>query len=133
MIFLHGRKKSKHLKHITMESATQDLTKQSNQFNQGNQPGQGNQGMNKRKDQNKEGQNREGKVAREIETQTSKVPSDVYLWTSVAVMAASLTLKLLRKDHTALFIGQWAAPILLAGLYNKVVKTVGHDMADAGA
>ncbi|WP_345211058.1 hypothetical protein [Mucilaginibacter gynuensis] len=42
-------------------------------------------------------------------------------------MAASLTLKIHRKKHTALFAGQWAASFLLLGIYNKLVKLVGHD------
>lgn len=74
---------------------------------------------------------KEGKVARLIESQTSRLPSDVFLWTSVGAMAMSLTLKLLKKDHIALFIGQWAAPFLLLGIYNKIVKTEGHDKATA--
>jgi hypothetical protein len=70
---------------------------------------------------------REGRVARAIEEQTAKLPSDVFLWASLGSMAASLTLKLMRKDDMALFVGQWAAPFLLLGLYNKVVKIEGHD------
>jgi len=35
---------------------------------------------------------------------------------------------MLKKDDIALFIGQWAAPFLLLGIYNKIVKTSGHDM-----
>jgi hypothetical protein len=73
---------------------------------------------------------KEGKVAKAIESQTSRLPSDVFLWGAVGVMATSLTLKLLKKDHVALFIGQWAAPLLLFGLYNKVVKLGGHDQED---
>jgi hypothetical protein len=42
-------------------------------------------------------------------------------------MAASLTLKISAKKHTALFVGQWAAPFLLLGIYNKLVKLEGHD------
>lgn len=70
---------------------------------------------------------KEGPVARTIEEQTAKIPSDVYLWAAVASMGASLTLKLLGRNHTALFVGQWAAPFMLLGIYNKIVKTVGHD------
>jgi hypothetical protein len=70
---------------------------------------------------------KEGPLARAIESQTARIPSDVFLWTSVGAMAASLTLKLLGKNHTALFIGQWAAPFLLFGVYNKLVKTQGHE------
>jgi hypothetical protein len=69
----------------------------------------------------------EGTVAKTIEEQTSKLPSDTFLWASVAAMGTSLTLKLLKRDHLALFIGQWAAPFLLFGIYNKLVKQQGHD------
>ena len=69
----------------------------------------------------------EGPVAKAIENQTSKLPSDVFLWAALGSMAASATLKYLRKDKSALFVGQWAAPFLLLGIYNKIVKTEGHD------
>lgn len=70
---------------------------------------------------------KEGRVAKAIETQTSKLPSDTFLWASLGAMATSLTLKLAKQDHLALFVGQWAAPFLLLGLYNKIVKVEGHD------
>ncbi|WP_374163930.1 hypothetical protein [Arcticibacter sp. MXS-1] len=72
-------------------------------------------------------QHSEGKVASAIEEQTAKVPSDVFLWASLASMGVSLTLKCLGRKHTALFVGQWAAPFLLLGIYNKIVKVEGHD------
>ena len=75
----------------------------------------------------------EGKVARAIEQQTAKLPSDVFLWSAVGAMGASLALKLMKKDHQALFVGQWAAPLLILGLYNKLVKVEGHDKADKEA
>jgi hypothetical protein len=75
-------------------------------------------------------EHKEGKVARTIEEQTAKLPSDVFLWAAVASMAGSLTLKLLKNDSLALFIGQWPAPFLLFGLYNKLVKLGGHDKND---
>lgn len=72
----------------------------------------------------------EGKIAKTIEDQTAKIPSDVFLWAALGSMATSATLKCLGKNHTALFVGQWAAPFLLLGIYNKIVKTEGHDQAD---
>lgn len=69
----------------------------------------------------------EGKVASAIEEQTAKLPSDVFLWAALASMGVSLTLKCLGQKHTALFVGQWAAPFLLLGIYNKIVKVEGHD------
>ena len=77
-------------------------------------------------------QQREGKVARAIEEQTAKLPSDVFLWAAVGAMACSLTLKLMKNDETALFIGQWSAPFLLFGIYNKLVKQQGHDKTENG-
>ena len=73
---------------------------------------------------------KEGKVAKAIETQTAKLPSDTFLWAALGSMGVSLSLKLMRKDHLALFVGQWAAPFLLLGLYNKIVKLEGHDKED---
>ena len=72
-------------------------------------------------------QHQEGPVARAIEEETAKLPSDIFLWTSLSVMAVSLTLHLFGKKHTSLFIGQWAAPFLILGMYNKLVKQHGHD------
>ncbi|MDB5253543.1 MAG: hypothetical protein JWP27_2712 [Flaviaesturariibacter sp.] len=70
---------------------------------------------------------KEGKVAAAIEKQTAKIPSDVYLWTAVACMAVSATLQIMGKRKTSLFIGQWPAPFLIMGLYNKLVKLEGTD------
>ena len=72
-------------------------------------------------------QHKEGPIARNIEEQTAKLPSDLFLWAALASMGVSLTLKCLGKKHDALFVGQWAAPFLLLGVYNKIVKTEGHD------
>jgi len=72
----------------------------------------------------------EGPVAKAIEEQTSKIPSDIFLWTALGAMAASATLKGMGHKNTALFVGQWAAPFLLLGIYNKLVKLEGHDQKD---
>jgi len=69
----------------------------------------------------------EGTTARTIEDQTDRMPSDAYLWAAIAAMGVSFTLKCLGRKHNALFIGQWVAPFLLFGVYNKIVKTLGHD------
>lgn len=72
-------------------------------------------------------EHKEGKVATAIEKQTAKLPSDVFLWAALGSIAVSLTLKIMRKDEEALFVGQWPAPFLLLGVYNKLVKQEGHD------
>jgi len=69
----------------------------------------------------------EGTVARAIEQQTAKLPSDTFLWLAVGSIATSLTLKLMDRDKDALFVGQWAPTFLILGLYNKIVKVAGSD------
>ena len=73
---------------------------------------------------------KEGRVAKAIESQTSKLPSDLFLWTAIGAMGVSLTLKIMGRKHDALFLGQWAAPFLILGLYNKLVKVQGHGQDD---
>jgi hypothetical protein len=75
-------------------------------------------------------EHREGPVARTIEEQTAKFPSDIFLWAALGSMAVSLTLQLTNAKHRSLFIGQWAPSFLLFGIYNKLVKQQGHDKND---
>lgn len=81
---------------------------------------------------NQNPEHQEGPVAKAIEKQTAKLPSDVFLWAALGSMALSATAKLMKKDHLALFIGQWPAPFMLLGLYNKLVKLEGSDADDHG-
>ena len=74
----------------------------------------------------------EGPVASAIEKQTAKLPSDLFLWAALGSMAISATFKILKKNDVALFVGQWAAPFLLLGVYNKIVKLEGTDAEDHG-
>lgn len=74
----------------------------------------------------------EGPVAKTLEKETARIPSDVYLWAAVGTMALSLGLFLAKKKHAALFFGQWAPSLLTIGLYNKLVKVGGHDSEDNG-
>jgi len=74
---------------------------------------------------------REGPVAEAIEEQTAKLPSDIFLWCALGAMGASAALKVAGRNETALFVGQWAAPFLLLGVYNKLVKLEGHDGQDS--
>ena len=72
----------------------------------------------------------EGEGTKRIEEKTARIPSTVFLAAAVCSMALSLTLKCMGRSHDALFVGQWAAPFLLLGTYNKIVKTQGHDEMD---
>ena len=69
----------------------------------------------------------EGRVAKAIEDQTAKLPSDTFLWLAVGAMATSATLQAMGNKHVSLFVGQWAPTFLIFGLYNKLVKQLGSD------
>ncbi len=69
----------------------------------------------------------EGVVARTIEQQTAKLPSDLFLWAAGGSILGSLMLQASGHKHEALFVGQWAPTFLLLGLYNKIVKVAGSD------
>ena len=62
-----------------------------------------------------------------IEKQTSKLPSSFFLGCAIASIAGSVILKIVGKDENALFVGQWVAPFLILGNYNKMVKQHGSD------
>jgi hypothetical protein len=70
---------------------------------------------------------KEGPVAKAIESKTAQLPSDLFLWSAISMMAVSAGLHVAGKKHAGLFVGQWVAPFLLFGIYNKLVKQSGHD------
>ena len=72
----------------------------------------------------------EGRVAKTIEDQTAKLPSDTFLWMAIGAMTASATLQIMGNKHVSLFVGQWAPTFLIFGLYNKLVKQLGSDRTE---
>lgn len=75
----------------------------------------------------------EGVVAKTIEQQTAKLPSDTFLWAALGAIVTSMTLQATGKQHASLFVGQWAPTFLVLGLYNKIVKELGHDKYNRAA
>ena len=69
----------------------------------------------------------EDQVTSLIESYSAQLPSSFFLGAAGAAMLAALIAKLRGKNHAALFFGQWAAPFLLLGIYNKMVKQHGSD------
>ena len=69
-------------------------------------------------------------MARAIEQQTAKLPSDTFLWAALASIGLSLGLKVAGHRDQALFVGQWVPTFLLLGVYNKLVKLHGSDRQD---
>ena len=70
---------------------------------------------------------REDDVTGMIESRTSQIPSSAYLGAALGSMAAAAILRMAGKKHASLFVGQWASPFLLMGVYNKMVKQHGSD------
>jgi hypothetical protein len=73
------------------------------------------------------GEAQEDQVTAAIEKYTAQVPSSVYLGAAILSIIGSIAFQTAKKQHEALFIGQWVAPFLLLGLYNKMVKQHGSD------
>jgi hypothetical protein len=73
------------------------------------------------------GEHPEGTLAKLIEEQTSKLPSDVFLWAAVGSMVGSLMFQLAGDEKKSVFVGQWAPSLLILGLYNKLVRVAGSD------
>ncbi len=62
-----------------------------------------------------------------LESVTAKIPSSFFLGAAIVSILGSATFKIAKRHHEALFIGQWVAPFLILGIYNKMVKQHGSD------
>jgi hypothetical protein len=69
----------------------------------------------------------EGERTKLIEHYTAAIPSSTYLAVAVGAMAVSLVAQLSGRGKWGNFIAQWVPTWLLLGVYNKIVKTEGHD------
>jgi hypothetical protein len=67
----------------------------------------------------------EGNLARVIEQQTAKLPSHWFLLAALLAMSASAVFELTGRQRASRFLGQWPGPLLIMGMYNKLVKTLG--------
>lgn len=67
----------------------------------------------------------EGTVAKAIEGQTAKLPSDVFLWAGLGCLGAAIALRVSQRRDLGFIVSQFAPVFLIMGLYNKVVKVVG--------
>jgi hypothetical protein len=79
------------------------------------------------------GEAQEDQITASIEKFTAQIPSSIYLALALGSMAVSLGFQAARKQHQALFVGQWAAPFLILGIYNKLVKIHGSDGSSENA
>jgi hypothetical protein len=72
-------------------------------------------------------EHREGPIARTIEQQTAKLPSDLFLWAALGAIGASVVLLVTGHEKKANFVGQWVPTVLTLGMYNKLVKLHGSE------
>ena len=72
-------------------------------------------------------EHREGVIARTIEQQTAKPPSDFFLWAALGSIGGSLAFLIAGDTRKANFVGQWTPTFLILGLYNKLVKLHGSE------
>lgn len=70
-------------------------------------------------------EHREGSFTRLLEQQAAKIPSDVFLFASFCAMGFSLGAELAQRTRASRFVGMWVGPLLIMGVYNKMVKTFG--------
>ena len=91
---------------------------------------------------------REGPIAKRIEKQTARLPSDLFLWAAGAALIGSLALEVMgmarggrrgifrraisqsASQPLAGFVGMWVPSLLLLGVYNKIVKVAGSDRTE---
>ena len=67
----------------------------------------------------------EAALTRLIEQQTAKLPSHVFLFAAMGAMGASLAFELAGNERMSRFLGMWAPTLMIAGVYNKLVKEIG--------
>jgi hypothetical protein len=90
------------------------------------------EGMTVTMGQGKAQQQSEGTIARMIEEQTAKLPSDLFLWGAGAAIVGSMLLQCTGRKEESLFVGQWVPTLLILGVYNKIVKVAGSDRTAPG-
>jgi hypothetical protein len=69
----------------------------------------------------------EGERTKTIEKYTAAIPSSTYLAVAVGAMDVSRVAQLSGRGKGGNFIAQWVPTWLLLGVYNKILKTEGHD------
>jgi hypothetical protein len=73
------------------------------------------------------GEIQEDQLTAMLEGYSARWPTSLFLAAAFGSIVSSLVLKSQRKDNLAIFVGQWVAPLLILGLYNKTVKQHGSD------
>lgn len=69
----------------------------------------------------------EGTLTRVIEQQTARIPSSFFLVGAFGSMLASIGFEVTGHSRASRFVGMWTTTLLIAGVYNKLVKTFGSS------
>lgn len=72
----------------------------------------------------RQAQRNTGVVTRILEE--PKLPTDLFLWFAGASILGSLFFQVSGRKENAMFVGQWVPTLLILGVYNRLVKLVGH-------
>jgi hypothetical protein len=67
----------------------------------------------------------ESSLTRLMEQQTAKIPSHVFLFAALGAMGASIVFEAAGNQRMSRFVGMWAPTLMIAGVYNKLVKELG--------
>lgn len=67
----------------------------------------------------------ESALTRLIEQQAARIPSHYFLVGALGAMAASIAFEVAGNERMSRFVGMWAPTLLITGVYNKMVKTLG--------
>lgn len=67
----------------------------------------------------------ESELTRLIEQQAARIPSHWFLLGAMGSMAASIAFEVAGNQRMSRFVGMWTPTLLITGVYNKLVKTVG--------
>ena len=67
----------------------------------------------------------ESELTRLIEQQAARIPSHYFLVGALGAMAASIAFEVSGNERMSRFVGMWAPTLLITGVYNKLVKTLG--------
>src|SRR5690606_25537376 len=67
----------------------------------------------------------EGAITRLSEQQTAQLPYAAFLLPAAAAGVAAVVLELRGKERLSTIVGMWVPTLMVAGVYNKLIKTVG--------
>ena len=62
-----------------------------------------------------------------IDRPIGKIPCSLFLGSAIVSILISVSFKIAKKQAEGLFVGQWVAPFLALGIYNKLIKQHGSD------